>query len=93
MERFEKLGYQLMHRSGTIDSAYDAALKDPGKRKLVAGLLGQAFVIAWNTIRSTRTPPSTIADRLIADGEMYGDDVTDMLDEAPPAQARDRRPG
>ena len=31
MERFQKVGYQLMHRSGIPDGAYDASLKDPHK--------------------------------------------------------------
>ena len=47
MERFEKLGTQIMHRSGggmMDDDPFGATLGDRGKRKLVAGLLGQAFV-------------------------------------------------
>ena len=59
VKRFQKIGYQLMHRTSGGDSAYDAALKDPPKRDQVAGLLGQCFVIAWNTIRSTAKAPST----------------------------------
>src|SRR4051794_11282503 len=82
-ERFEKLGTKLMHRSaGMNESAFGAALGDPGKRKLAAGLLGQAFVIAYNTIKLNREATERIAERLIAEGEMYGDDVTEMLDEA-----------
>ena len=41
MERFEKIGYQLMHRSGAARQRVHASLGDPEKRKLVAGLLGQ----------------------------------------------------
>ena len=29
-------------------------MSDPTKRKLVAGLIGQSFVVAWNTIRENR---------------------------------------
>ncbi len=94
MERFEKLGTKLMHRSAGMDaSTFGAALSDGGKRKLVTGLLGQAFVIAYATIRLNKDATERIADRLIAEGEMYGDDVTDMLDEARLRQARDRRSG
>jgi ATP-dependent Zn protease len=85
MERFEKLGTQLMHRSGggMMDgNPFAATLGDPDKRKLVAGLLGQAFVVAHNTIRINRDAVDYIATRLVAAGEMYGDEVTDMLDEA-----------
>jgi hypothetical protein len=76
-ERFEKLGLQLMHRS-ELDLE---AAKDPAKRKLIAILLGQAFIVAWHTIRVNKDSTDHIATRLIAKGEMYGDDVTDMLDE------------
>jgi hypothetical protein len=76
MERFERLGLQLMHR-GDMDAE---ATKDGAKSKLVAGLLGQAFVVAWNTIRVNKEATDYIATRLIAAGEMYGNDVTDLLD-------------
>ena len=85
MERFEKLGFQLMHRSGggvMDDNPYSATLGDRDKRRLVAGLLGQAFVVAWNTIRLNREGTQHVAERLIAAGELYGDDVTNLLDSA-----------
>ena len=78
MERFEKLGLQLMHRS---DMDFEA-VKDPAKRKLIAALLGQAFVVAWNTVRLNKDSTDYIATRLIAAGELYGDDVTELLDES-----------
>jgi ATP-dependent Zn protease len=78
MERFEKLGTQLMHRS---DLPIEA-VKDGAKRKLAAQLLGQAFVVAWCTVRLNKESTDYIANRLIAAGELYGDDVTDLLDEA-----------
>jgi hypothetical protein len=77
MARFEKLGTQLMQRAD-IDLP---ATTDVGKRKLVAGLLGQAFVVAWCTVRANKDATDYIATRLIAAGEMYGNDVTDLLDE------------
>ena len=76
-KRFEKLGTQLMHRS---DMDIEAT-KDGAKKKLIATLLGQAFVVAWNTIRVNYDSTDHIANRLIAAGEIYGDDVTNMLDE------------
>jgi hypothetical protein len=87
MERFEKLGYQLIHRSGVGDSAYDASIRDPAKRKLVAGLIGQSFVVAWNTIKANKDGTDFVAERLIDAGELYGDDVVALLD-----QARLRKP-
>ena len=83
MERFERLGAQLMHRSGggiMDENPYAATLGDRDKRQLVAGLLGQSFVVAWNTIRLNREGTERVAERLISAGELYGDDVTDLLD-------------
>jgi ATP-dependent Zn protease len=81
-ERFEKLGVQLMQRASTDGNPYAATLGDPGKRKLVAGLLGQAFVLAHMTIRANKAGVDYIAGRLVAAGEMYGDEVITLLDEA-----------
>jgi ATP-dependent Zn protease len=84
MERFERIGNQLMHRSGapTDGIPYSASMVDPGKRKLVAGLVGQAFVIAWNTIRENRDGTENVAEQLIDAGELYGDDVVSLLNSA-----------
>ena len=85
MERFERLGHQLMHRSGggmLDDDAFASALGDPDKKRLIAGLLGQSFVVAWNTIRLNLDGTERVAERLISAGELYGDDVTDLLDGA-----------
>jgi len=84
-ERFERLGFQLMHRSGSgalADDVFASALGDPDKRRLIAGLLGQAFVVAWNTVLLNREGTQHVAERLISAGELYGDDVTDLLDGA-----------
>jgi ATP-dependent Zn protease len=82
IERFETLGLKLLHRSAGMDGSFGAALSDGAKRKLAAGLLGQSFVIAYATIKLNRDATERIAERLIAETEMYGDDVTEMLDEA-----------
>jgi SpoVK/Ycf46/Vps4 family AAA+-type ATPase len=82
--RFERIGQQIMHRSGggILDAdVFAAALGDEAKRKLIAGLLGQAFVVAWCTIRHNRAATERIAERLIAAEELYGDDVTSLLDQ------------
>jgi cell division protease FtsH len=85
MERFEHLGTQIMHRSGggLMDSnPFMATLGDRHKARLVAGLLGQAFVVAWCTVRANRDATERIAQRLIDEGELYGDEVTDLLEHA-----------
>jgi ATP-dependent Zn protease len=85
MERFERLGNQIMQRSGgglLDENPYAATLADRAKRRLVAQLLGQAFVVAWNTVRHNREGTDYIATRLMSAGELYGDDVTSLLDDA-----------
>ena len=85
MERFERLGTQIMHRSGggMMDAdPMQAVVTDPGKRRLVAGLLGQAYVVAYNTIRANQEGVGHVADVLVAKREIYGDDVVTLLDEA-----------
>ena len=78
MERFEAIGNQIIHRAGggMMDgNPYSAALSDGFKRKIAAGLLGQAFVVAYNTVSSTSEGTDYVADRLMRAGELYGDDV------------------
>ena len=85
MERFEQIGTQIMHRSGggVMDAdPMQAVINDGAKRKLVAGLLGQAYVVAYNTIRVNKDGVAHVADVLVSKREIYGDDVVALLDEA-----------
>jgi cell division protease FtsH len=85
MERFERIGNQILRRSGggLMDgNPYAATLADRLKRPLVAGLLGQAFVVAYNTIKLNRDGTDYIASRLMSAGELYGDDVMRLLEDA-----------
>jgi len=85
MARFEDLGMQLMHRSGggmADGNPFQATQGDPAKRKMIAGLLGQAFIVAWSTIKANREGTDYIASHLMSAGELYGDEVTDLLDGA-----------
>ena len=85
MERFEKLGTQIMHRSagGMLDDdGVSGVLDDRGKHRLAAALIGQAFVIAYNTIRHNREGVDYVASRLVSAGELYGDDVVQVLEDA-----------
>jgi hypothetical protein len=58
-----------------------AILGDPTKRALTAQLLGQALVVAYNFIQANRARVEAIAERLIEEGEIYGDALVAMLDE------------
>ncbi len=85
MARFERLGTQIMHRSGGSmmnDDGVSGVLADSGKRSLAAALIGQAFVIAYNTIRHNREGTDYVAGRLVSAGELYGDDVVGVLEDA-----------
>ena len=82
MERFARIGYQIMNRSpgGPDTNPFGATLADAEKRPLVAGLLGQAFVVAYNTVVQNREATTRVADELVQHGELYGDEVTSLLD-------------
>ncbi len=84
MARFERLGSRLMNRARGA-SAMDAdpissVLGDPGKRRAIAQLLGQAYVTAYNLVRNNREQVQRIADELIERREMHGDEVVTLLD-------------
>jgi ATP-dependent Zn protease len=79
-ERFAALGNALMHRSGSLGDREQAVLGDRAKRELVVQLLGQAMVVAYNTIRANRAAVERVADRLVEEREIYGDDVVRLLD-------------
>ena len=85
-DRFRHLGEQIMHRSGGggpfQTDVLGSIVSDSGKRALVAGLLGQAFVVAYNTIRHNRAGTEQIADVLVARRELHGDEVVEVLDAA-----------
>jgi ATP-dependent Zn protease len=85
MERFERIGYQIMHRSGggMMDgNPFAATLSDPRKRPLVAQLLGQSFFVAYQTVVQNKEGTDYVAGHLIAAGELYGEEVTDLLEDA-----------
>jgi ATP-dependent Zn protease len=80
--RFARLGNAIMHRSGSGE--YDAqplnhTLQDQAKRRNAAMLIGQAMVVAYATIRHNREATERVAERLIAERELYGDDVEELL--------------
>ncbi len=39
-------------------------------------------MVAWNTIRVNREGADLVAERVIEAGELYGDDVVELLDNA-----------
>ncbi len=84
-ERFERIGYQIMNRSGggvMDENPFAATLNDAQKRPLVAALLGQCFVVAYQTVVQNREGTDYVASHLISAKELYGDEVTRLLDDA-----------
>src|SRR5215211_5731911 len=86
MRRFEELGNQIMHRSGGnamfADDGLAGVQADGEKRRLAAALIGQAFVVAYCSVKQNRAGVELVADRLVAAGELYGDAVVELLDGA-----------
>jgi ATP-dependent Zn protease len=85
MKRYEKIGNRIMQRAsgGTPFTAdpISRVLGDPGKRRMVAELLGQAYIAAYATIIENRAAVEKIADVLVERKEIYGDEVLSLLDE------------
>lgn len=75
-ERFRRIGDVIINLGASGEKM------DGAKRALTAQLLGQAYVVAYNTIRQNREGVAHVADVLVAEREIYGDDVVRLLDEA-----------
>jgi ATP-dependent Zn protease len=86
MSRFEDVGNQIMNRtSGGAPMTHDpiaSVLSDPQKRKMVAQLLGQAYVSAHLLVEANRDAVERIAEALVERREMHGDEVLELLDGA-----------
>jgi ATP-dependent Zn protease len=83
-KRLEKIGLTLMNRTrGSADFGGDpvaSVLQDPYKRLAAAQILGQAYVTAENFIAANRDAVERIAEAVIEKGELYGDDLINLLD-------------
>jgi ATP-dependent Zn protease len=84
MQHYERIGTRIMNRGrGGGPMAPDpiaSVLGDPAKKKAVAGLLGQAFVAAYLLVRRNQDAVEKVAVALMERGEMYGNEVVDLLD-------------
>jgi hypothetical protein len=84
LQRFEKIGQQIMNRTGGggpfAADPIAGVLGDPTKRVLVAQILGQAYVAAHNLIVANRDAVERIADTLIDKREIFGDELLELLD-------------
>ena len=85
MKRFEKIGVQIMNRTGSGGGPFDqnpigGVLSDPSKKAMAAQILGQAYVQAYNLVRENREAVRAVADELIERKEIFGDDLVALLD-------------
>jgi len=84
LDRFERIGLQIMSRSGG-GGPFDAdpiagVLGDPTKRTVAAQVIGQAYVTAHNLAVLNREAIERIADALEDKREIMGDALLDLLD-------------
>jgi ATP-dependent Zn protease len=83
-KHYETIGMRIMNRGissgGMSDNPIGSVLGDPTKRRAVAGLLGQAFVTAYVLVQRNQNGVQKIAETLMERGELYGNEVVDLLD-------------
>jgi ATP-dependent Zn protease len=85
MDRFERIGNQIINRlSGgpMMGDVIGAALSDPFKRPAAARIIGQAYITALACMRHNREGVARVAETLMERRELYGDEVTEVLDAA-----------
>lgn len=75
-KRLEEIGNRLLN-SGTV--VWDA-IKDRGKRPLVARFLGQAYITAIVFMQENKDAVERIANEIVEKQEIYGDDLVRLLD-------------
>jgi len=90
MKRFEKIGVQIMNRTGgggpfAVDPIA-GVLGDRDKRSAAAQILGQAYYQAYNAMRQNRAALEKVADVLVERRELHGDEVVDLLREVGPVR-------
>jgi cell division protease FtsH len=85
MDRFERIGNQIMNRlsGGPFDGdRIGAALGDRYKRRAAARILGQAYITAYACMLHNREGVARVAETLMERRELYGDEVTEALEAA-----------
>jgi hypothetical protein len=82
-KRLERIGSVIMNRatgpSMLNDNPLGSVLADPQKRSAAAQIIGQAYVTAYATMVANKEAIEQIADALVEEKEIYGDDVTRLL--------------
>jgi ATP-dependent Zn protease len=85
MRRFEEIGIQIMNRASSGDMAHNpiaAVLADRDKRRMVAEILGQAYMKAHHLVEHNKDKVEHIANVVIEKKEIYGDELVKLLNGA-----------
>jgi hypothetical protein len=84
LERFERIGLQIMNRSGGGGMMHEdpvaGVLGDPSKRRSAAQMLGQAYVAAHNLVEHNREAVERVADAVLERKELFGDELLGLLE-------------
>lgn len=82
VERFEKVGARLMNASHSdAQDVIGVIMKNPDKKRDAYRFLGHAFVSAWNFIEMNQDRVEAVAQKLVAEKEIFGDELNRLLDE------------
>jgi ATP-dependent Zn protease len=87
MKRFEKIGVQIMNRTGgggpfAMDPIA-GVLGDRDKRAMAAQIIGQAYLRAYHLMAANKDSVAKIAEELVERREMYGNEVVELLASMP----------
>jgi ATP-dependent Zn protease len=87
MKRFEKIGVQIMNRTGG-GGMFDVdpirgVLGDRDKRAMAAQIIGQAYLRAYHLMAANKPAVDKIATELVERREMYGNEVVELLKSLP----------
>ena len=85
LERYEEIGTQILRLAG--GGAFDqdplaGTLHDKDKRRMIAALLGQAYMTAYMSVAANKEQVERIAEELVNRKEIYGDEVVELLESA-----------
>ena len=83
MKRYERIGNQIMNRTGGGPLTADpisGVLGDPNKRRMAAQLLGQAYMAAHLLVAANRSGIENVAAAVIEKSEIYGNELIALLD-------------
>lgn len=84
--RATRMGQQLISRAQSLSGLLEAGtlegavLSNPDSRKMVAQVLGAAFIDCWRLMYINQEAIDQAAEALMAQGELIGDEITGLLD-------------